>query len=91
MAMSGVTCISRVEEMWFKRSFEGSQGGRWIHPTVWPQINRHGPIFGGAVPALLGESGVPISHNDAWAEAHLRTKWLLNPYSRLATTDMGRN
>jgi len=26
----------------------------------------------------------------AWAEAYLRTKWHLDPYSRLATTDMGR-
>jgi len=26
----------------------------------------------------------------AWAEAHLRTKWHLDPFSRLATTDMGR-
>ena len=29
--------------------------------------------------------------NVAWAEAYLRTKWHLNPSSRLATTDMGRN
>ena len=26
----------------------------------------------------------------AWAEAYLRTKWHLDPSSRLATTDMGR-
>ena len=29
-------------------------------------------------------------HNVAWAEAHLRTKWHLNPTSHLATTDMGQ-
>jgi len=26
----------------------------------------------------------------AWAKAYLRTKWHLDPFSRLATTDMGR-
>ena len=26
----------------------------------------------------------------AWVETYLRTKWRLNLYSRLATTDMGR-
>jgi len=25
-----------------------------------------------------------------WAEAYLRTKWYLDPSSRLATTDMGQ-
>jgi len=29
-------------------------------------------------------------HNVAWAEAYLRTKWYLNPSSRLAATNMGR-
>jgi len=33
---------------------------------------------------------VPIKHNVAWAEAYLLTKWHLDPYSRLATTYMGR-
>jgi len=33
------------------------------------------------------DGGVPII---AWAEAYLRTKWHLDPASRLATTDMGR-
>jgi len=28
------------------------------------------------------------SNNVAWAEAYLRTKWHLDPSSRLATTDM---
>jgi len=33
------------------------------------------------------DGGVPII---AWAEAYLRTKWHLDPASRLATTVMGR-
>ena len=33
---------------------------------------------------------VPILHNVAWAEDFLRTKWHLNPCSRLATIDTGR-
>jgi len=44
----------------------------------------------GAVPLLGGGSWVPIQHNAAWAEAYLRTKWHLDPYSRVATIDMGR-
>jgi len=39
---------------------------------------------------LLGGSLVLITHNVAWAEAYLRTKWHLDPLSHLATTDMGR-
>jgi len=31
-----------------------------------------------------------VVYNVAWAEAYLRTKWHLDPSSRLATTDMGR-
>jgi len=33
---------------------------------------------------------VPICHKVAWAEVYLRTKWHLDPSSRLATTDIGR-
>jgi len=35
-------------------------------------------------------SWVPISHNVAWAEAYLHTKWYPDASSRLATIDMGR-
>ena len=38
---------------------------------------------------FLGGAGSP-SKNVACAEAYLRTKWHLNAFSRLATTDMGR-
>ena len=31
-----------------------------------------------------------VVHNVAWAEAYLRTKWHLDPSSRLPTTDMGQ-
>jgi len=41
------------------------------------------PFYGGRI------SWVP-SNNVAWADAYLRTKWYLDPSSRLATTDMGR-
>ena len=44
----------------------------------------------GAVPLLGGELG-PYLTQCAWAEAYLRTKWHLDPSSRFATTDMGRN
>jgi len=44
---------------------------------------------GAAVPPFYGGAKSP-SNNDAWAEAYLRTKWHLDPSSRLATTDMGR-
>jgi len=43
------------------------------------------PLFGGELP-----SWVPMKRNVAWAEAYLRTKWHLDPYIRLATTNMGR-
>ena len=32
-----------------------------------------------------------MQHNATWTETYLRTKWHLDPSSRLATTDMGRN
>jgi len=31
------------------------------------------------------ESWIPIQHNIDWAEAYLRTKWHLDPFSRLST------
>jgi len=31
-----------------------------------------------------------VAYNVTWAEAYHRTKWNLDPYSHLATTDMGR-
>ena len=40
---------------------------------------------GGAVPLSVGWSWVPINVNVARAEAYLRTKWHLDPSSRLAT------
>ena len=41
------------------------------------------PFYGGRI------SLVP-SNNVAWADAYLRTKWYLDPSSRLATADVGR-
>jgi len=46
-------------------------------------------IGGGSAPFGTGSS-VPMQHNATWAEAYLRTKWHLDPSSRLATRDMGR-
>ena len=42
------------------------------------------------VPFFSGGSWVPIEHNVVWDEAYLDTKWHLSPFSRLATTDIGR-
>ena len=36
-----------------------------------------------------GSSWVSIKHKVAWAEAYLRNKWHLDPFSHLATIDMG--
>jgi len=46
--------------------------------------------MGAAVLLSLQRRWVPILHNDAWAQAYLRTKWYPDPSSRLATIDMGR-
>jgi len=45
---------------------------------------------GHAMPLSGGGSWVPMQHNVAWAEVYLRTKWHLDPSSRLTATDMGR-
>jgi len=45
-----------------------------------------GRKWGGALPPFW----VSISHSVALVEAYLRTKWHLDPYTHLATTDMGR-
>ena len=62
--------------------------------------NRNGLKIGGSAPFWWGSWAssptkkgliwVPIYHNVAWAEAHLRTSWHLDPSGRLATEDMGR-
>jgi len=50
-----------------------------------------GQKLGGGVCALCsGGSWVPIEHKVAWAETYLHTKCHLSPFSRLATTDIGR-
>jgi len=46
-------------------------------------------LRGGVVSLLRGELGPHLTQY-GWAEAYLRTKWHLDPSSRLATTDMGR-
>jgi len=56
--------------------------------------NRHGPKRGwAAVPLPRGEGAGSPSNTMivAWAEVYFRTKWHLDPSSRLTTTDMGRN
>ena len=52
--------------------------------------SRHGPKKTEAAAPLGGGGWVLVLHNLAWAEAYLRTKWHLDPSSRLATIDMGR-
>jgi len=65
--------------------------GILMHPTVWPQYT--GRKLGGVLmcPPPFGGGEVGPQHNVAWAEAYLRTKWHLDPTTRLATTDMGQN
>jgi len=48
--------------------------------------------FGGCAPFFLeGEEVVPhLTQYVTWAEAYLRTKWLLDSSNRLATIDIGR-
>jgi len=46
--------------------------------------------LGGVGVSFFEDSGVPIEHKVAWAEAYLHTKWHLSPSNRLATTDIGR-
>ena len=50
-----------------------------IHPTVWPQYTN-----------VTDKTDRQTQQSVAWAEAYLRTKWHLDPSSRLATIDMGR-
>ena len=49
-----------------------------------------GRKLGACAPFLGMGSWVPILHNVAWAEAYLHTKWHLDSFSHLGTTDMGR-
>jgi len=50
---------------------------------------QHRPKTGGRAPFRRGELGPHLTQR-RWAEAYLRTKWHLDPSSRLATIDMGR-
>jgi len=57
-----------------------------IHPAVWPQCT-WGENWGLCPFQGAGSSSNTIS--PGWTEAYLRTKWHLDPFSRLATIDMG--
>jgi len=46
------------------------------------KVGAPAPLFGGG-------RWVHIYNNVVWAEVYLRTKWHLDPTSRLTTTDMG--
>jgi len=52
--------------------------------------NRKKPVKQQYIFHMSSHVWVNISYNVAWAEAYLRTKWHLDPSSRLTTTDMGR-
>jgi len=61
--------------------------GIWIHPAIWPQ--QTWADNWGLCP--LGDGSlVPVLRSVAMAEAYLHLRFHLDPYSRLATTDMGR-
>jgi len=49
-----------------------------------------GRKVGAVLPLSMEGAGSPYN-TVAWAEAYLRTKWHLDPSSRLATTDLGLN
>jgi len=61
-----------------------------IHPAVWPQ-ETWAENGGGGLRRLFGEGklGPHVTQYVVWAEAYLRTKWHLDPCSRLTTIDMG--
>ena len=48
-----------------------------------------GRKLGAAVPPFGGRLGSPYNTMLPWAEAYIRTKWHLDPSSRLATRDFG--
>jgi len=79
-----------------RRDDSSSAAAKLYHATRAQQLRRwaivtqqSGPKNGGGLlcPFRGRMSWVP---NVAWAEAYLRTKWHLDPSSRLATRDMGR-
>jgi len=60
--------------------------GILIHPAIWIQ-QVLAENWGGC--ACFQGSWLSTKHNVTWDKAYLRTKWHLDPSSRLATTDMG--
>jgi len=52
--------------------------------------NGHWLKIGGCVPLGEGRDGSPPTHNVAWAESYLRTKWHPDTYGRLAKINIGR-
>jgi len=60
-----------------------------MQAAVWQQ-QTWAENWGVAVPPFLEQELCPVWHNVAWVEAYLHTKWPLNPFSHLTTTDMGR-
>ena len=84
--LGGAGCPSST--MWPGSRPISIRSGILIHSTVWPQL-----IWvenWGLCSHFWGGRLGPYLHNMAWAEAYRRTKWHLDPSSRLATIDMGR-
>ena len=81
---------SLSNRMWPGRRPTSVPSSILIHPAVWPQYMGRKLGGGCCAPLLARGSWVSIHHNVSWAKAYLRTKWHLHPFSRLATTDMGR-
>ena len=69
--------------MWPGPRFTSIPSGVFIHSFG---RNRHGPKTGSCAPFRGSCDPIYV----AWAEVYLRTKWHLDPFSHLATIDMGQ-
>jgi len=61
------------------------------HQLRWATVpQQSGPKSEGEAAVPLSVAGAGSSSNVAWAEACFRTKWYPDPFSRLATIDIGQ-
>ena len=84
---STVFSNARLQEHAIANTFHNSSP---VAETADRGHNRHGPKRGGGCCAPFVESWDPVKYNVAWVEVYFRTKWCLDPSSRLAAIDMGQ-